>query len=82
MQVVERAPVLVAHFLCYLDWGPAHMLWVFPAPIGSDPRRHTYKYYSFERESSEIENSLTEDILQAHFGRSDTRFPPTTRQRM
>ena len=80
MQTVERAPVLVAHWQ-YEDSPTTHMLWAFPAPMDSDPEfsNHTYKYYAYQHDSSEISNSLTEDILQSQFGRSNTRFPPVVR---
>ena len=76
LQGVERAPVLVAHFQ-YRDGRPTHMIWSFPAPIGSNHSRPSYRYYSYRTVSSEIAISLTEDILQAQFGRSESRIPPT-----
>ena len=77
MQAVQRAPVLVAHFQ-YFNNGPTHMIWAFPAPIGSDPTasRHKFRYYSYLNDSSEIANFLTQDILEAQFGRSESRIPP------
>jgi len=81
MQAVQRAPVLVAHWQ-YFNNGPTHMIWAFPAPIGSDPTvsRHFFRYYSYLHESSEIANSLTQDILEAQFGRSESRVPPNRRR--
>ena len=80
METVERVPVLVAHWQ-YEDSPTTHMLWVFPAPMDSDPEftSHTYRYYAYERDSREISNSLTEDILQSQFGRSDSRTTPAFR---
>ena len=78
LQVVERAPVLVAHYQ-FQAGGPTHMIWAFPAPIGFNHKRVSYRYYSYRTDSSEIAISLTEDILQAQFGRSESRFPPTRR---
>ena len=78
LQVVERAPVLVAHYQ-YQAGGPTHMIWALPAPIGSNSSRASYRYYSYRHDSSEIGNSLTEDILQSQFGRSGSRVPSTRR---
>ena len=76
-ETADRFPVLVAKY-CIEQGGPTTMFWRFPPPIGAD--HESYRYYIYTHDSSEIAESLVDDILQSQVGRFLSRHAHRARR--